>query len=171
MLNFIGAGLVTLGGCVVGYFWSNHLVTRHELLKDYRKSLGFIQLEIDGLNSPIIDACRNAGEKTGGKVGKLLLTFSDEFIKQINSSKPEEVWDSVFKAQNFSLRPCDIKMFSNLPKCVGAVDKVSQLATLQMISNELDVLLGEVYTENATRVPMAWKLSLIAGATVALCIL
>ncbi|HEX3077522.1 MAG TPA: stage III sporulation protein AB [Lachnospiraceae bacterium] len=148
-IKMLGAILIILSSCGIGFYFSTVLKDRIEDLKELDKIIRILRGDIRYANTPIPEAVEALAYRTEGYYKQFLLTVSDE-LNKLEGKTLKEIWQKCvdMELKETSLSKKDKMLLTRFGENLGYLDKEMQLNTIDLyitqIQGELDDAIDNV---------------------------
>lgn len=165
-IKIVGAVLIIFacGGC--GFMLAAHYTYKIRMLHDLSYTLEFMICELQYRVTPLPQLCRAAGEQSGGKIGKLLLAFSNELEAQISPNAA--LCMATVLERSTDLDIMTVSFFTELGNHLGRFDLPGQIRGLEKCMEDCKGKLERLNKDKDSRLRSYQTLGLCAGAAIAI---
>lgn len=169
MLKIIGVLIAAVGCGGIGFYESMELTKHEKLLKQVQQMLLLLKGEIRYGNSSLCDVFDKISEKMEGDFQFFFLEMKKQLQKQ-ERIRFEEIYKTSAKKTAICKRMTteETNRFLEFGKCLGNVDRETQLSQITLYEKELEVRLSELHKQLPQQKKLYQNLGVLGGIFLAI---
>ena len=164
-MKLAGAFFIVIGSTLFGKMYANTFKERVEFLVDFNKRLEILKNEIGFMKGILSDTLAKAGEFEGKSK-----EFFKTVLENLEDMEAGMAWNSACKVKlaEMSLTKEDCEVIKTLGRLLGVSDVEGQLANIESISGQIDMLIDAAEAERKKNEPLFKSIGPIAGVGTAI---
>lgn len=171
-LQSIGALIVVFSCTVAGICFGKKVVYRIEELEQMQRAMILLKSQIDFLSTPLPEALKEIGLKSGCIVGDLFLEASKEMEKR-EGERGEQIWkDAVLNWEKKTyLVKQDIDAVIYFGLSIGYLDREQQKASICLLLQYIEITLKQLQQQKKQHQKLYSSMGILGGLLIVIVLL